>query len=247
MPPSNRAKRNCHKEWNPETETWNYAVTQKSASHTDTTDVIEELKQTVTPSGKEKKKRQPSSSTSSSSSSSKSQQEPTKKPPKRTKKDPNTPKQAEIETTKKAKAEKLVGSLSVLSLRGESVKTILMSDGIKERIPAYITEEVDTARTMIYKYITYWKEVLSGKKVPLDKACAPECVDAFLVEAQGCIMRAEQMAGHAQDFLAKKEADENKAKNPKTKKKEKKEKKCKKTKKNKGKVKKEPKDTSETD
>ena len=41
---------------NPETETWNYAVTQKSASHTDTTDVIEELKQTVTPSGKEKKK-----------------------------------------------------------------------------------------------------------------------------------------------------------------------------------------------
>ena len=115
----------------------------------------------------------------------------------------------------------MVGSLSVLSLRGESVKTILMSDGIKERIPAYITEEVDTARTMIYKYITYWKEVLSGKKVPLDKACAPECVDTFLVEAQGCIMRAEQMAGHAQDFLAKKEADENKAKNPKTKKKEK--------------------------
>lgn len=56
VPPSNRAKRNCHKEWNPETETWNYAVTQKSASHTDTTDVIEELKQTVTPSGKEKKK-----------------------------------------------------------------------------------------------------------------------------------------------------------------------------------------------
>ena len=57
VPLSNRAKRNCHKEWNPETETWNYAVTQKSASHTDTTDVIEELKQTVTPSGKEKKKR----------------------------------------------------------------------------------------------------------------------------------------------------------------------------------------------
>ena len=58
MPPSNRAKRNCHKEWNPETETWNYAVTQKSASHTDTTDVIEEPKQTVTPSGKEKKKKE---------------------------------------------------------------------------------------------------------------------------------------------------------------------------------------------
>ena len=186
-------QKNCEKEWNAETDSYNYIVAQKQSSYTDAEEVKNELLRK--PKSEKKASEKKASSTSSTSSSSSSSDEDSTD-------SSNTPKPMELEKNV-TKAKKLVGGLTVLMCRSEAWAHGLKCQGIEERIPSYMIEEMQLHRANVDKFHRYWKSVLGGNFPQADPSCLSETVEAAMKEMESCFSRAEMMLKHAFESLDK--------------------------------------------